>query len=96
VRHDQRGGQDEYDENRDPPALAIATVEPANVGGKIFDECIQCARGIPVNVSNVAQLPDFSKRVLHACPARFGRTTSTHGAVHMSGASVMACGPFRP
>jgi len=60
VRHDQRRGQDEYDQNGDPPALAITTVEFADVGDKVLDGISQYARGIPVNVSNVAQLPVFS------------------------------------
>jgi hypothetical protein len=60
VRHDQRGGQDQYDENRDPPALAITTVEATDVGYEVFDGTSCVAKGIPVNVSNVAQLSVFS------------------------------------
>jgi hypothetical protein len=38
VRHDQRGGQKKYDENRDPPALAITTLDLTDVGSKVLND----------------------------------------------------------
>ena len=48
------------------------------------------------NFSNVLQLHVFSKLVVHGCPARCDRTTSTSASESMTRGSTMAHGPFRP
>ncbi len=54
MRHDQRCGQDEYDENRDPPALAITTLDFTNVGDKVLNGDYPVRqRRIVVDISNV-------------------------------------------
>ena len=65
MRHDQRCGQDEYDENRDPPALAITTLDFTNVGDKVVNGNYPVRqRRIVVNISNVPQLHVFSNEFL--------------------------------
>ncbi len=60
MRHDQRCGQDEYHENRDPPALAITTLDLTNVGDKVVNGNYPVRqRNLLVNISNVSQLDVF-------------------------------------
>ncbi len=62
MRQDQRYGQNEYDENRGPPALAITTLERPKVGGNVLDGMSRAPEEIAVNVSNVPQLQVYSKQ----------------------------------
>ena len=60
MSQDQRCGQDEYDKNGDPPALAITTLDLTDFVVDFGNGYLQCARGIPFIDTNVAQLPVIS------------------------------------
>ena len=56
MRHDQRRGQDEYDEHRDPPTLAITALELTDVGDEVLNG-MSC--GPEESRSSFQMLPGF-------------------------------------